>query len=635
MAPVSKDTLEITSPGAGSPVSQSSAPTSNSASPSRSEVVSLEIPVKVHGSRVTQVVGGVTPSTEPFEEQTQTMIVFPGGAVVKMSTAVNAGQMLVLTNLNTRQDAICRVLKVRPNPNLANYVEMEFTHRQPGYWGISFPSDAGAEPKKVVGPPASAPAETKPSAAAPSDISWAPAPPAPSAAPPKSAQAAPLPPVVKPAAAAPPSKSSRPTAPKAEPAFISIGTQEEVQVAASATAVTKPGKMPESEIEKFVAPAPKNEPAIAPPPAAAPAEVSLTELQGDAEAATPVLFAASSAAPAEPEVAPATPQATAAGSGRIFGRFAGSTALDSTSAAQPEDSTAHLDLSGATAASRIPGSGQNWTLIAAGIAVLVAGLAGGIYYVRSHARSSGADMRVASVARPTAPVGTQSQGFDAAVQPSSPVSPVSNAPAASATSSITVVGATAVTVPAKVGSAAPLAQPQPAQIAPALAPKAVSPSVTSNMMTSALNAHPTAAARAGDEPADEPNVTARPGYAESNGNALAEIPSSSTAASLPMPTIQPEGPPTKAGGHVQEPKLISSAMPVYPQAARNSGIQGDVVVETTIDKDGNVAGMRVISGPAMLRQSALDALRKWKYEPSKLDGQPIGVQVMVTIKFRK
>jgi periplasmic protein TonB len=625
MAPVSKDTLEITSPASGSPVSQSIAPTSNSSSASRSEVVSLDIPVKVHGSRVTQVVGGVTPSTEPFEEQTQTMIVFPEGAVVKMSTAVNAGQMLVLTNLKTRQDAICRVLKVRPNPNLANYVEVEFTHRQPGYWGISFPSDAGAEPKKVVLPPPPAPAEAKPSAAAPSDISWAPAPPASSAAPPKPVQAAPPPPVVKPAAAAPPSKSSAPTAPKPEPAFISIGTQEEVQVAASATAVTKPGKMLESEIEKLVAPVSKSEPASDVPPApvaVAPTEVSLTELQGDAEAATPVLFAASSAALAEPEVASATPQATTATSGTIFGRFAGSTALDSVSAAHAEESTAHLDFSGA-ASTRIPGSGQNWTLIAAGIAVLVAGLAGGIYYVRSHAKNPGADSRVVSASRPIAPVGAQSQGFDAAVQPSPSATSISNAPATTAVSA-TVAGA-----PAKGGAPPAAVQPQPAP-----APKEVAPSVTPNMMASSLNVHPTAPTHAGDEPVDEPNVTAHPGYAEANGYTHAEIPSSTSAASLPQPTIQPEGP-VKVGGQVQEPKLIASAMPVYPQAAKNSGIQGDVVVETTIDKDGNVAGMSVVSGPAVLRQSALDALRKWKYEPSKLDGQPISVQMMVTIKFRK
>jgi TonB family protein len=623
MAPVSKDTLEVTSPAAGNPVSQSSAPTSSPSSASRSEVVSLEIPIKVHGSRVTQVVGGVTPSTEPFEEQTQTMIVFPEGAVVKLSTAVNAGQMLVLTNLKTRQDAICRVLKIRPNPSGASYVEVEFTHRQPGYWGISFPSDAGAEPKKVVLAPPPAPAEAKPKADAPSDISWAPAPPAPSAAA-KPPEVAPPPPAVKPSVS--PSKLSAPPAAKPEPTFISIGTQEEVQVAASATAATKPGKLLESELEKLIAPAPKNEPAIELPPAAAPAEVSLTDLQGDAKAETPVLFSAISAAPAEADLTPAAAQATTAASGRIFGRFAGSTALDSASTAHAEEPSGHLDLSGAAAASRIPGSGQNWTLIAAGIAVLVAGLAGGIYYVRSHAKNSGAESRVASASRPIAPVGAQSQGFTAAVQPSPSANSISNAPAMNAT---TAASATAAAVPARGGATAAAVQPQPTP-----APKEVAPSVTPNMMSSALNAHPTAPAHASDEPVDEPNVTAHPGYAEANGYTQAEIPSSSSAASLPVPTIQPEGP-VKVGGKVEEPKLVVSAMPVYPQAAKNSGVQGDVVIETTIDKDGNVAGMRVISGPAMLRQSAVDALRKWKYEPSKLDGQPISVQMTVTLKFRK
>jgi periplasmic protein TonB len=625
MAPVSKDTLEIASPAAGNPVSQTSAPSSDSSSPARSEVVSLEIPIKVHGSRVTEVVRGITPHTEPFEEQTQTMIVFPEGAVVKLSAGVNTGQMLVLTNLKTRQDAICRVLKVRANPSLANYVEVEFTHRQPGYWGISFPSDGPAEVKRITLP--SPPAEAKPKSAPPSDISWAPAQPAPSSAP-KPPEAVPLHSTVKPAAAA--GRLSAPP-PKAEPAFISIGTQEEVQVAASATAATRPGKMLEPEVEKFVAPAPKHEPAIEPPPAPpaiAPAEVSLTELQGDVEAAAPVLFSASSAAPADPEVAPAAAQAAPASSGKIFGRFAGSTALDSTSAAQTEEFGARLDLSGAAAASKIPGSGQNWTLIAAGIAVLVAGLAGGVYYVRSHAKTSGTESRVTDVPRTSAPVGTQAQGFDAAVQPGSPANPGSNASATTATS------ATAVPVPAKSGATASVAQPQPGQTPPAAASKAVVPTVTSDMMTSALNAHPTAAARAGDEPADEPTVTARSGLAEGNGNALADLPPSSSAASLPVPILQPDGP-VKVGGQVQEPKLVASAMPVYPLTAKYSGVQGDVVIETTIDKDGNVTQMRVVSGPAVLRQSALDALRKWKYEPSKLDGQPISVQMLVTIKFRK
>jgi hypothetical protein len=125
----------------------------------RADALSLEVPVKVHGSRVTEVARGAAPHTEPFEEETGTMIVFPHGGVLRMSTAVTASQMLVVTNLKTRQDAICRVVKVRTFSNMQGYVEVEFTHQQPGYWGVHFPSEGPAqasasEPVPVIVPAA-------------------------------------------------------------------------------------------------------------------------------------------------------------------------------------------------------------------------------------------------------------------------------------------------------------------------------------------------------------------------------------------------------------------------------------------------------------------------------------------------
>ena len=69
--------------------------------------------------------------------------------------------------------------------------------------------------------------------------------------------------------------------------------------------------------------------------------------------------------------------------------------------------------------------------------------------------------------------------------------------------------------------------------------------------------------------------------------------------------------------------------------ARETGIEGEVVVDTTISETGKVTTMKVLSGPAVLRQSALDALRQWKYAPSMLNGQPIPVQMTVTIKFHR
>src|ERR1700683_2762889 len=159
MAPLTKDTSEVTN-SAGE-AGNSNRGTPAKASPAghlRSDAVSLEIPVKVHGSRVTEVVREITPHTEPFEEQTRTMIVFPQGAVIRMSTSVNVGQMLVVTNLKSRQDAICRVVKVRTFSNLQGYVEVEFTHKQPGYWSVYFPSEGPAIVNKPAQPTAAAPA---------------------------------------------------------------------------------------------------------------------------------------------------------------------------------------------------------------------------------------------------------------------------------------------------------------------------------------------------------------------------------------------------------------------------------------------------------------------------------------------
>jgi len=172
MAPLIKDSLDVansttTSELAASPTSAAPKPAAPSSPALRANALSLEVPVKVHGSRVTDVARGVAPHTEPFEEETGTMIVFPHGGVLRMSTAVTVSQMLVVTNLKTRQDAICRVVKVRTFTNMQGYVEVEFTHQQPGYWGVHFPSEGPAQPSTPAPAIPVAPPVVIPEAAAP------------------------------------------------------------------------------------------------------------------------------------------------------------------------------------------------------------------------------------------------------------------------------------------------------------------------------------------------------------------------------------------------------------------------------------------------------------------------------------
>lgn len=93
-------------------------------------------------------------------------------------------------------------------------------------------------------------------------------------------------------------------------------------------------------------------------------------------------------------------------------------------------------------------------------------------------------------------------------------------------------------------------------------------------------------------------------------------------------------PPPPVGGRVTPPELLSSVPPAYPLLAKKYKVEGDVTVQANIDASGNVVRMKVVSGPVLLHQAAMDALRQWKYQPAKLNDQPVPMQIRVTIKFR-
>jgi periplasmic protein TonB len=81
-------------------------------------------------------------------------------------------------------------------------------------------------------------------------------------------------------------------------------------------------------------------------------------------------------------------------------------------------------------------------------------------------------------------------------------------------------------------------------------------------------------------------------------------------------------------------QLISSVPPAYPLIARSQRISGDVKIDALIDESGRVTGMKVVTGPAMLHQAAMDALRQWKYKPATLNGKPVSMHLMITVQFR-
>jgi protein TonB len=107
-----------------------------------------------------------------------------------------------------------------------------------------------------------------------------------------------------------------------------------------------------------------------------------------------------------------------------------------------------------------------------------------------------------------------------------------------------------------------------------------------------------------------------------------------TAAKPVAPPPPGKAAPLHVGGHVRPPKAIVQVSPEYPPLARQAHIQGEVQIDAILDEQGNVIDMKVVSGHPLLYQAALDALKKWKYEPTYLNDQPIAVEMIVKISFQ-
>jgi periplasmic protein TonB len=79
--------------------------------------------------------------------------------------------------------------------------------------------------------------------------------------------------------------------------------------------------------------------------------------------------------------------------------------------------------------------------------------------------------------------------------------------------------------------------------------------------------------------------------------------------------------------------LVHKTAPVYPPLAKSAHVSGTVVVQATISKTGGVGNLRVVGGPAMLRQAALDAVKNWRFRPYMLNGEPVETDTTVSVNF--
>jgi TonB family protein len=89
----------------------------------------------------------------------------------------------------------------------------------------------------------------------------------------------------------------------------------------------------------------------------------------------------------------------------------------------------------------------------------------------------------------------------------------------------------------------------------------------------------------------------------------------------------------RVGGNIRTPRKVKDVRPLYPQEARDAGVQGVVIIEMRVEADGRVGSARVLRSIPLLDQAALDAVQQWEFEPTLLNGAPIAVVMTVTVQF--
>ena len=112
----------------------------------------------------------------------------------------------------------------------------------------------------------------------------------------------------------------------------------------------------------------------------------------------------------------------------------------------------------------------------------------------------------------------------------------------------------------------------------------------------------------------------------------------------PVQTAATSAPPVQTGGSALNPVvvpedtmkdlLIKKTPPAYPEPALKAGLQGAVVLQAWIAKDGSVRDVKLLRGPFVLARAAVDAVKQWQYKPYSLNGQALDVQTQITVNFR-
>jgi TonB family protein len=653
MAPLTRDPETAGQTNTSAPVSAKPQP------------VAMEIPVTVNGA---STVAG-SEKREPFSETTQTVLVFGSGAVIRLAASVGPGQLLFVTNEKSKQEVVCQVVKTKQNGGAGGYVELKFTEATTDFWGIRAPGNGIGGSSAIPGSIAGVPVKSLEQKLA--DLKTAT---------PAATQTT-APPIVPPAVAAPPVTAlnrlsipapvapvneipAAPVVPAQPPASRVPTLSEFLTHGSNGPELKAPEKpSPEKNGSRDAAPVTvllKEKPV---PVRTVPSQVSarddhkpsLSAALGVSQSVAPgaASFDLSADLPMEEVKIPAWLEPLARNASNSENKPSEDKLAEAklpvpanAGAAQNEEAPVSATISSdiAQAVEAVPmlategrspnfgtslsfdsqtegtaSSGKGWKIGLAIAALLLAAAAIWYWYVNQPSKvSAGGNATVA---------GTNPESLRA---------PSPNIPASE---------------PLRPGAANPTAN-RPAESAPVSQPAASTANSTRLGGNNSALAKDTSTVSPYDAPAESakkpvlgevrlaaPKVT-RNNQVEENGAADPGLAlngvTAADSSSLSMLTNKSKGPaaPLPVGGDVKVARLLSSVPPVYPQMARTQRVSGNVTIDALIDVNGRVSTMRVLSGPALLHEAAMSAVKQWKYQPATLNGVPTSTHLTVTVQFR-
>lgn len=626
-------------------------PKTRSEASARPPLVELKIPVTIHCHRIVEG----SDKREPFSEATRTVLVYPHGAFVRIATTLIPGQRVFLFNEKAQKEVVCQVVKSAPCGSASCLVELQFSEPAAGFWDLPIPV---TPPASVSAPPiAPANLETIPPvhpaafmAAAPKPVAPVPnfiVPANPAVAPPSlpvvmsahatpqsvvamnsapqssivSPAAAPVTPKISPAqAGAAPASPAIPLSPvppnPATSASLLLDFSEEFNTlfdgtnapGSPATSASHPSpafSLP--SVEQLMLQATRLQASLnslhfsatlpaSPAPSAPP--VTQKTKPPDAQAAKTVLEFALEPKP----VVKSESESFHPGHQQIPPSISVEPLSDVSVSSEEsfdvlvveEPRRWQKDESDAQVRGKSRVQVDQVTLVLAASVLLVLG-AGTLYLRQNHSATTNPTTAATAGALST------------------PSSPASLQPAKNST-------------------------PVPSNAASALA---LDSHVSSLFSRNTSSAQPAKKPALGDVHLSAPVVNrGTNSNSQQIGDALPTIETDAVPAGVdPLAAVAffrggESAVPLPVGGDVKAAQLIKSVPPIYQPVAGRQFISGEVQIDALIDSSGNVAAVKALSGPAILRTAALVAVKQWKFSPALLDGQPTAMHLTVTLRFR-